>query len=32
LWIGDWNADGVFDQEDIVAALATGEYIQGAHV
>ena len=26
---GDWNAGGVFDQEGIVAALATGNYLQG---
>ena len=29
---GDWNADGVFDQEDIVAALATGNYLQGPYI
>ena len=28
---GDWNGDGVFDQEDIVAALATGNYLQGPY-
>ena len=28
---GDWNADGIFDQEDIVAALATGNYLQGTY-
>ena len=26
---GDWNADGVFNQGYIVAALATGNYMQG---
>ena len=23
---GDWNGDGLFDQEDIVAALQAGDY------
>jgi hypothetical protein len=26
---GNWNADVVFDQEDIAAALQTGNYLQG---
>ena len=29
---GDWNADGVFTQVDIIAALATGNYLQGPYV
>ena len=29
--IGDWNDDGVFDQYDIVAALQTGNYLQGSY-
>ncbi len=28
---GDWNNDGVFDQLDIVAALQTGNYLQGPY-
>ncbi len=28
---GDWNGNGVYDQEDIVAALATGKYLQGPY-
>ena len=28
---GDWNGDGVFDQLDIVAALQTGNYLQGPY-
>ena len=28
---GDWNVDGVFDQMDIVAALQTGNYLQGPY-
>ena len=26
---GDWNNDGIFNQLDIVAALQTGNYLQG---
>ena len=29
---GDWNGDHVFDQRDIIAALATGNYLQGPYV
>ncbi len=28
---GDWNSDGIFDQLDIVAALQTGNYLQGPY-
>ena len=28
---GDWNNDGVFNQSDIVAALQTGNYLQGPY-
>ena len=29
---GDWDGDGAFDQLDIVAALQTGNYLQGPYV
>ncbi len=28
---GDWNGDGIFDQDDIIAALQTGNYLQGPY-
>ena len=28
---GDWNADVVFDQADIIAALQSGNYRQGPY-
>ncbi len=28
---GDWNGDGLFNQLDIIAALQTGNYLQGPY-
>ena len=28
---GDWNGDGVFDNLDVLAALQTGNYLQGTY-
>ncbi len=28
---GDWNRDGVFNQLDLIAALQTGNYLQGPY-
>ena len=28
---GDWNGDGCFSQSDAIAALATGNYMQGPY-
>ena len=28
---GDWNGDGIFGQHDLVAALVTGNYLQGPY-
>ncbi len=28
---GDWDGDGIFDRLDIIAALQTGNYLQGPY-